>query len=400
MKILVVSQYYCPEPFRISDICEEMVKRGHDVTVLTGIPNYPEGKIYNDYKRGKKRNEIINGVKVRRCFTIGRRTGILYRFLNYYSYAISSTINVVLNRCKPETGGKFDIIFVNQLSPVMMAYAGMVYKKINHKKIILYCLDLWPESLVAGGIKRKSFIYTLFHRISKHIYESCDKILVTSRMFQNYISNEFGINKKNIIYLPQYAEDLFDTIKNKSERKENLDLVFAGNIGEVQNVETIIEAAEILKDEKIKVHIIGSGSDLERCKRITKNKKLDNVIFYGRRPVTEMPLFYSLADAMLITLVADPTLSLTLPGKVQSYMAAGKPIIGAINGEANTVIDEAMCGFVGKAESAKELAGNIKKFMLLDDYEKNLLGKNAKKYYKENFSKDIFIKRIEEIFKI
>lgn len=159
MKILVVCQYYYPEPFRHPDICEELIKRGHEVTVVTGLPNYPMGEIYEGYRNGKKRDEVRNGVKIHRCFTIGRRHGVLFRFLNYYSYAFSSA------RYVKRLSGEFDVVFVNQLSPVMMANAAFAYKKRYGTKVVLYCLDLWPESLVAGGIKRGSLVYNIFRAL-------------------------------------------------------------------------------------------------------------------------------------------------------------------------------------------------------------------------------------------
>lgn len=402
LKILVVCQYYSPEPFRISDLCEEMVRRGHEVTVLTGVPNYPEGIIYDGYKNGKHRNELINGVKVHRCFTIGRRTGTMFRFLNYYSYAVSSAFHVMFNRFKPEHGGEYDVILVNQLSPIMMAYAGMAYKKMHHKKLVLYCLDLWPESLVAGGITRDSVIYKAFHRISGQIYQYCDQILVTSKMFADYISNEFGVKKDKIEYLPQYAEDLFENLDDTTAEKDTVDLVFAGNIGEVQSVQTIIESAGHLKDERTAdgkraiFHIVGGGTDLERLKKMAAVKKLDNVIFHGRKPVTDMPQYYRLADAMLVTLGADPILSLTLPGKVQSYLAAGKPVIGAINGETQMVLKESESGFVGNAEDSEQLSENIRKFMALTDEDRKQLGMNARKYYEQNFARDLYMDSMEK----
>lgn len=196
MKVLVICQYYYPEPFRISDLCEELVKQHHDLTVITGVPNYPMGEIYPEYRHKKKRDEVINGVKVHRCFTIGRKGGVIKRFLNYFSFAISSTRYV--SRLKED----FDIVFVNQLSPVMMANAGIRYKKKHHKKLILYCLDLWPESLIAGGISRKSLIYKLFHGISSRIYRQADEILITSQSFEAYLSAEFDISHDKIKYLP------------------------------------------------------------------------------------------------------------------------------------------------------------------------------------------------------
>lgn len=396
MKILVVCQYYYPEPFRISDICEELVKNGNEVTVLTGIPNYPEGIIYEGYGNGDKRDEYINGVHVIRCYTIPRKKGSLYRLLNYYSYAISSSLKVLFNNVKAADGSEFDVVFVNQLSPVMMAYAGMLYKWKHNKKLVLYCLDLWPESLAAGGIKKNSLIYKLFDRISGQIYKSCDQILVTSKSFIGYLSQKFAISKNSFTYLPQYAEDLFENVASKAEAKKTIDFVFAGNIGTLQSVDTIIEAAELLKDNKqLLFHIVGGGIELASLQDEVKAKNLENVIFYGRRPVEEMPKFYSMADAMLVTLTGDPLLSLTLPGKVQSYMAAGKAIIGAIDGETKTIVEEAQCGFISKSGDSKALAESILRFSSLSDEDKESMGLKARIYYTDKFSKNMFFKVLE-----
>lgn len=389
MKILVVCQYYYPEPFRISDICEELAKRGHEVTVVTGVPNYPEGVIYNEYKNGKKRRETINGVKVHRCFTIARRTGTIFRFLNYYSYAISSCLHI--NRMKES----FDVVYVNQLSPVMMACAGIRAKKKWKIPLIMYCLDLWPESLVAGGIRKESKLYQLFNRISKRIYQKADKILVTSRMFTEYFEQQFGIKREKISYLPQYAEEIFCTSEgNKS--KNTIDLTFAGNIGTIQGVDTILKAASILKDkyENLRWHIVGGGVELENMKKLADELQLSNVVFHGRRPVDEMPKFYAMSDAMLITMKDEPVLSMTLPGKVQSYMAAGKPILGAINGETTKVIAEAKCGYCCEAENAEGLAKLVEKFVT--SHEQKEMGICARIYYETTFQKKTFMERLEE----
>lgn len=386
MKILVICQYYYPEPFRISDICEELVHRGHEVTVITGIPNYPEGKIYKDYKNRQRRKEVINGVNVLRCSTIPRKSGVAYRFLNYYSYSIASTNYV------KKLDNNYDVVLINQLSPVMMADAGIAYSKMHKKPCVLYCLDLWPESLVAGGIGRESALFKHYSLISQKVYQAVDRLLVTSKMFIDYLSDSFNIDKNRIGYLPQYAESFFNPIEI-SKSKESFNFAFAGNIGEIQSLETIINAAEILKNEPICWHIIGNGSDLERIKNLTKRKTLKNIVFYGRKPVEEMPNFYAMADAMLVTLKADKVSSLTLPGKVQSYMAAGKPIIGAINGETKSVIEEANCGFCGEAENSVLLADNIHKFMNFTN--KKQLGINARNYYETHFTKNRFMNALE-----
>lgn len=391
MKILVVCQYYYPEPFRIKDICEEMVRRGHEVHVVTGYPNYPEGILYDGYGKGKHIDEVINDVNVHRCFTIPRQTGILKRMLNYYSYALSSTKYVRSKKCKTVDGKPFDYVFCNQLSPVMMTHAAIAYKKKYKVPMTMYCLDLWPESLIAGGIKRSSIIYKYFHFVSKRIYRTADKILITSRMFSEYLHNEFDIENRKIEYLPQYAEGIFEMIAPKKETGI-FDFMFAGNIGAIQSVDTIIKAAELLKNEPIRFHIVGSGTDLERLEQMSDN--LDNVIFYGRRPLEEMPKFYAMADAMLVTLQADEVLSMTLPGKVQSYMAVGRPIIGAIDGETKKVIEDAKCGYCSRAEDAEALAENIRSFV--ENPDKELMGKNARAYYEKHFEQGKFMDRLEK----
>lgn len=192
MKILVVCQYYFPEPFRITDICETLVNNGHDVTVLTGLPNYPEGYIHEDYRNGKRRKEVINGVKVIRSFELGRGRGNWRLFLNYISFTLSGSIKMMLIK------EKFDVVLVNQLSPVMMAIPAIIYKKKYNKKILLYCLDLWPDSLTARGVKESSIIYKIFLKISKWVYKKADAILVTSGMFIDYFRRTIGISTEKI----------------------------------------------------------------------------------------------------------------------------------------------------------------------------------------------------------
>ena len=387
MKILVVCQYYYPEPVRIGDICEELVKKGNEVTVITGIPNYPMGEIYNGYGFKKKRLENINGVSVRRCFTIPRKKNMIMRFLNYYSFAISSTI-----ACR-KLNEKYDVVLVNQLSPIIMANGAIKYKNKNKKKMLLYCLDIWPESLKVGGLTEKSLIFKYFHKVSKRIYKSCDKILVTSKNFKNYLQKEFKIEDKTIGYLPQYAENIFNVNDCKKEENETIDLMFAGNMGITQSLDTIIEAANKLQDEKkVYFHFVGNGIDYERIKNKVNTLKLNNVFFHGRKKIDEMPKYYSMADAMLVTLSAESNVSCTVPGKVQSYMAAGKPIIGAINGETREIIEKSKCGFCGKADDVDELVKNIKKFIRYKN--KSELGKNSFEYYNKYYQKEKFINEL------
>lgn len=389
MKILVVCQHYYPEPFRITDICEELVRRGNQVTVVTGTPNYPEGETYKGYEKGKKKYEILNGVKIHRCYEIPRKKGILFRFLNYYSFAISSK-----RFCK-KLSGDYDVVFANQLSPIMMVDGAVAYKKKYDKKLFMYVMDLWPASLKAGGIKETSIIHKYYKKVSNKIYNSADVLAVTSKSFTTYLKENFNIGDDKMVYLPQYAENLFNPEDCKKEPDEFIDLMFAGNVGKAQNVESIINSANALKDnEKLRFHIVGDGVSLENCKNLANEYHLNNVIFYGRKPVEEMPNFYKKADAMLVTLTSDEFSKLTLPGKVQSYMASGKPIIASIDGEGQAVLKEANAGFVVNAQDDDALTNAIDTFSKLSGEEIKVLGENSLNFCKENFSKDKFIESL------
>ncbi len=387
MNILVICQYYYPEPFRITDICEALGKDA-SVTVVTGTPNYPMGEIYPGYETGQKSDEVRNGVKIHRLKTAPRKTGTLNRLKNYFSYARQSKKYV--KTLKDE----FDVVLVNQLSPVMMAQGGIAYQKKYGKKLVLYCLDLWPESLCVGGVKKGSLIYKIFDRISRKIYRCADEILVTSRSFSSHLSEKFGIAQEKIRYLPQYAEAQFLDLKEK-EQTEEFHLLFAGNIGAAQSVDTIIEAARILKEEKVYFDIVGDGTELDKVKALACD--LPNVVFHGRKPLEEMPKYYEMADAMLVTLTDDPIISLTLPGKVQTYMAAGKPVVGAINGETALVLDEAQGGYCGPAKNARVLAENILK--LKDSGQAREIGRSNREYYLSHFSKEVFIDSLSATLK-
>ncbi len=387
MKILVVSQHYWPEPFPLSDVCESLVRLGHTVHVVTDVPNYPMGYIFPEYKGGKRRKEERGGVQIFRTFTIGRRNNILFRLLNYYSYAISSTLFV--NKLK----GDYDVVFTNQSSPVMMVNAALFYAKKWKKKCVLYCMDLWPASLAAGGVGETSPIYRFFHGVSKKLYRKADRILITSQMFRDYFKSEFGIADETIGYLPQYADATFDSVLPPKENTDTVDFVFAGNIGAAQSLNTVLGAADILReDTRLRWHIVGDGSELENLKNRASELSLDNVIFYGRKPLAEMPAYYAKADAMLVTLTADPFIGMTLPAKVQSYMAVGKPVIAAANGEIPAVIGDSGCGFCANADDAQGFADAVKAFLACED--KTSLGKRARQYYESHFTREMFMKRL------
>lgn len=391
LNILVVCQYYYPEQFAVNDICESLVKEGHKVTILTGLPNYPKGEILDEYRWFKKRNEDINGVRVIRNSLIGRGNNNILLMLNYLSFAFVATLRVLFMK------KEFDAIFVYQLSPITMTLPAIVYKALTKKKMLLYCFDLWPESIASGGLSVNGIIYKFVFKMSKWIYSKADKIAISSKMFAKYFDEVLEI-KKDMEYLPAYAEKLFTYEEPVQKTDDKLNLVFAGNIGEMQSVETIIKAAnELKKNKNIIWHIIGDGSKYKNCVDLASEFSLDEtVLFYGHKPFNEMPNYYKMADAFLVTLSKNKFISYTLPNKVQSYMAVGKPIIGAIDGETNLVIQEASCGLCVEAEDYK----GFSKIVLKLYNNKNIISEyseNSRKYYEKYFQKEMFITKLIDL---
>ena len=356
MRILVVCQHYWPEPFNTSDVCEALIDRGHSVTVLTGLPNtgMPDGDIPEEYRGGKIKEEVRNGVKILRTPLAPRKTGALNRVKNYLSFWVNG------NKRARELNDEFDVVLGYQFSPVMQVDPGIVYAKKHGKKMLLYCFDLWPASLLAGGFKESSLPFKWMRSVSKRVYSEADRIAVTSPLFDEYFRNELKLDISDSVYLPQYAEDFFSESAppiTDGYDSSKINLTFAGNVGQAQSVITIVEAAAYLRgDSQIAFHIVGSGSRLEDCKKRANELNLDNIVFHGRQPVETMPAYYAASDAMVVTFESSPMATYTLPRKVTTYLAAGKPILAALTGETKRVIEEAQCGLACGIEDAKGLA--------------------------------------------
>lgn len=395
MRILATCQYGWPEPYPSLYPMEEMAKRGHYVHAVTGTPNYPMGEIFKGYEHNRIKEEDHNGVHITHVSVIPRKHDVIHRLLNYHSYPIMAKRKLL------NLKDDYDVVFANQSSPVMMVEPAIAYGKKFHKKVVMYCMDLWPASLCAGGVKRDSAIYKYYWRLSKRVYQNVDVLMVTSRSFKDYFITEFNIPEEKIIYLPQYALSDFENMPEKPN-KNTTDFVFAGNIGKAQNLDVVLRAAKIIEDEKIDdngkkivFHIVGNGQALESLQNYVKEHSIENVIFHGRKLPEEMPRFYAMADAMIVTLLPDPFVSLTLPAKVQSYMAAGKPIIASADGEIKNVIREAACGFCAKADDDVDFVNKLKEFMRLSN--RHSLGLNARDFYTRNFSVSIVMDKLEEI---
>ena len=398
MKVLLISQYFYPENFKINDLIFSLKERGHEITVLTGKPNYSKSHFYDGYGWGSDDFEIIKDIPVYRSNLFSRKNGGGLRlFLNYFSFALLASLK--LRKIK----GSFDAIFVYEPSPITVGIPAVFAKKRFNAPIYFWTQDLWPESLVAAGNVKNKFILGFFNSLTKWIYNHSQKVLIQSNGFKGYILNQ-GIPNDKIIFYPNPTEDFYKPLKEVVEYQEFFqnqffNIVFAGNIGEAQSFETIIDAINLLKNLPIKVIVLGDGRYKETALNLIKKKGLEaHFNFLGSYPPTEMPKFFSHADALLVSLKNDKIFSLTIPAKVQSYLACGKPIIASIDGEGAKIVNDAKCGVTSPAEDSITLSNVINELMALDKSSLNEMGNNGRTYYEKEFDRDYLLEKLEVIF--
>jgi glycosyltransferase involved in cell wall biosynthesis len=399
LRILIISQYFYPENFRINDLCLGLKDKGHSVTVLTAKPNYPKGNFFSGYSFFNKSVEDHRGIKVYRSPIIPRGNATGFKlFLNYISFVFFGSIKLFFIK------EKFDKIFVYAPSPITVGYIGIIASFIFKAKPYLWVHDLWPESVKdAGGINNKGVLF-LVELMTRSIYYFYHKILIQSPNFRDYLLNQ-GVKDSKIIFYPYYAENFYKVVGEKENVKlqygDGLNIVFAGNIGVAQSFDTIIEAVKILskKINNFKFIIIGDGRDKNRViKKISENF-LDNYFkFLGSYPPEKMPAFFASADALLVSLKDTKIFSMTIPGKLQSYLACGKPIIASLNGIGAKIIQESNSGYTSNAEDYISLANSIIRFSKLNSNKKNELGKNARDYYEKEFERSRLLTRLIDIF--
>lgn len=396
MKILVVSQYFYPEEFKINDLVETLVKKGHEVTVLTGKPNYPKGEYFDGYEFKGVMHEEYKGARVVRVPLIKRgRGGAKNLVLNYFSFVYYANKYLKKNEIKA------DAIICFEISPITQAFPCITCKKRYGGKLLLWVQDLWPESVTAAGGVTNKFALGLLDKMVKHIYNKSDKLMIQSESFAESILSK-GDYKNKIVYVPNWAEDLFiDRERIDKERylgmmPEGFKVMFAGNIGAAQDFGSIIEAANLTKDvPEIKWVIVGDGRAKATAEERVKELGLQETVkFLGRHPMQEMPNFFTHADAMLVTLKDEYIFSLTIPSKVQCYMAAAKPLLTMLNGIGNKIVEESGCGLTAKAGDAQQLAVNVKKMYAMDKTDVENMGAAALNYYNDHFSKETIIENI------
>lgn len=403
MKICIFTNHFYPEDFKVNDIAFELAKKGYDITVLTAIPDYPKGKFYDGYSLFKRRRENVNGVNVIRLPIIPRgKGGAVKLILNYVSYFFCLSVFAFFHSLKH----KYDRIFVHLTTPFFIGVCARKMAKRQNIPLLFWVLDLWPESLTsAGGISHPLIIKPQLKMVRK-VYEQCDKILISSKGFEKSIC-EKGDFKDKLVYFPNWAEEVqgniqadFDirTIK-PFDKDDNFIILFAGNIGEAQNLDAAIEAAKILQNEKkIKFVFVGDGRRREYLENLVKEYGLEETVFFpGRFPIETMPLFMDAASVLLFSLKDEFCFNLTVPAKVQFYMSQGKPILAMINGDGAELIKEADCGMAVKAGDFNGLSEAIRKMAEVPESELKIFGEKGKRFYEKNFTKE---QRIEQLIEL
>lgn len=398
--IFIISQYFYPEQFRVNDICTEWIKRGYQVTVITGIPNYPQGKFYNGYGYFQKRTERYNGIDIIRLPIIPRGNSAVMMALNYISFIISGFL------WSKFTTLKADKVFVYEVSPMTQALPGVWYAKRRGISSVLYVMDLWPENIeYVGGIKNKK-ILGLVGNVVDYIYQNVDLILTSSHSFINAIKKR-GI-KCDIKFWPQYAEEWYKPIICKKTdviadipNDGVFNIIFAGNIGVAQGLDILPLTARILEEKGVRVrfNIIGDGRFKDTLLTLIKKERVEEYFnFISKRPATQIPDYISVCDAALLPLSPSEIFKMTLPAKLQTYFACGIPTLVSADGESQLVINEAKAGFAADAGDFIGLANIIEKICAVPKTELLLMGKNARKYYEDHYEKQTLLDQIDSMF--
>jgi Glycosyltransferase len=399
MRILVVSQYFWPENFRVNDLVAELTARGHAVTVLTGVPNYPDGEVFEEFTAHPERFDHYAGADIVRVPMLPRHRGGLRLMLNYASFACSgAVVGAWRLRGKP-----FDAIFVFEPSPVTVGLPAVWLKYLKRAPLAFWVLDQWPETLQAIGVVRSKVVLGFVGRMVAYIYRHCDLLLAQSTSFVPRIRRYAGA-RCAVEYFPSWSdtEPVREQVRAAVEVPDapgTFTIVFAGNIGDAQDFPSILAAAELLRERSdVRWVIVGDGRRAEWVAEEIRRRKLEaRVTMLGRFPLERMPSFFASADALLVALKPEPIFAMTIPGKVQSYLAAGKPVLAMLDGEGAEVIRRSGAGLACNAGDAAGLAANVVRMIEMSPGERLAMARAAMRVSAEEFDRGRLIDRLETL---
>lgn len=387
MKILIVCQFFYPEMFSINDVAFELVKRGHEVMVVTGKPNYGLGHIIDGFE--SLDDEVIRGVRIHRCKLRPRKHSRYSIMRNYLSFWSSS--KKYLKNLKED----FDVVYSMSLSPLISVVGGTLYAKNHHVRHVLHCLDLWPESpLVTGAVKRGSWMHRTLKKWCTKIYSQLDEIMISSPSFESYLRETLHVENVPISFVPQPPQ--ISLPEREVTYETTVNFVYAGNIGTLQLVENVVLAAEIARQEaNIHLHVIGMGMRSNAVKKIIKDKHLeDTVTFYGIKPRPETASFYKNATALIVPLKHEGVVGNTIPSKLNSSMYYGRPILAVIGGDGRKVLEEAGGALFSEGEQPEDIAKVMVRFAALSKGELDAMGKKNAEYFSAHYKLDTIVDEI------
>lgn len=401
-KILVVCQHFWPENFRINDICSFLIQEKNcDIDVLCGLPNYPDGKLAQGYGFFRNLRQRHNDVSIYRTWEVPRGNNSNLRiFLNYISFPLSSLLlipRLMLNR--------YDKIFLYQLSPVLMSISGILIGKIKRVETTMYVLDLWPENLYSVLKIKNRFLRKIIENISHWHYRNVDKIIALSDTMRDHLIEVSGISAEKIIVLPQAAERIYEKEIHDTDLearfRNGFNLLFTGSLTPAQSFNTIIDAAKILRNSgihDINWIIVGDGMSRTQIQAQVQNAGLSDIFYFeGQKPMEDVPKYTAIADGLVGCLVKSELLEATIPAKVMSYIASGKPLVLSMDGEVQHLINSTIKGgYVGNCEDSNELAKNISKLKKLSNRERIEMGQRLKRYHSSHFERDILLNKMHQ----
>lgn len=398
--ILVISQVFYPEQFRINDMCQEWIKRGYKVTVLTGIPNYPQGKFYDGYGFFKKRKEHWNGIDIIRIPVIPRGSNVIGLVLNYFSFPFSGYFWNLFNKIKA------DYVFMFETSPMTQCVIGVWYAKKHKVPLYLYVQDLWPENVeIVTGITHPIVIEPI-QKMVDYIYKNCNEIFVTSPSFVRAVCDrKKQVPEHKVHYWPQYAEEFYRPMSREYVEEipetDAFKVIFTGNVGYAQGLDILPKTASILKEhgKKVLFCIVGDGRYMEEFKREIDRLQVEEMFcMVGRKPAEQIPKLLAACDAAFLSFMETKLFEMTIPAKLQSYMACGMPIIAAAGGETERIIKEAECGIYSPSGDVMTLVEALEKMMYCSRDELKKMKDNSRTYFNEHFEKKKLLDEIDYIF--
>lgn len=396
-KILIVTEYFYPEEFKINEIALSWKEKGYEVDILTQNPTYPYGKIYQDFKNSWYSKESWNGINIYRVKAVtGYKDSLFKKLLKYFTFMIFGSIVSL------KIGKKYDYVFGFDIAALTCMVPAVVLNQFYKKPVTLWVQDVWPDSVYAYGFRKSKILETCLNIFVRYVYRHTTSFAISAKGFEDKIKTYID-KPKEILYAPNWADDFNKNLETYSfSIEKKIHFTFAGNIGKVQNLDNIILSFDKLDkeySEKAQLNIIGDGSYLESLKQLVKEKNIKNIVFHGKKPRDDMYMYFKASDFLIVSLVDKPIFSLTVPAKTQTYIAAQKPIIGIINGEAAQIIEENNLGYISSPSSIENITNIFKKAIDTNALEIEQFTKNSEKLTKTIFDKNNIINSLLDLLK-